>query len=55
VNEWAYSFWPNFDIQLESKAKNLARDQFYAQFSGLRAPLDSVDPVQEPEAEALVA
>ena len=24
VNEWALSFWPEFDIQCESKAKNLA-------------------------------
>ena len=31
VNEWAIGFWPKFDIQLESKAKNLAREQFYAQ------------------------
>jgi UV DNA damage repair endonuclease len=31
VNEWAIGFWPEFDIQLESKAKNLAREQFYAQ------------------------
>ena len=30
VNDWALGFWPNFDIQLESKAKNLARDAFYA-------------------------
>ena len=28
VNEWAASFSPNFDIQCESKGKNLARDQF---------------------------
>ena len=47
VNEWAYTFWPRFDIQLESKAKNLARDRFYAQFTGLRVSLDSEDQVQE--------
>ncbi len=28
VNAWAASFSPNFDIQCESKGKNLARDQF---------------------------
>lgn len=28
VNEWAASFSPWFDIQCESKAKNLARDRF---------------------------
>lgn len=33
VNEWAASFSPNFDIQCESKGKNLARDQFVATFS----------------------
>jgi len=27
-NEWAASFLPEFDIQTESKAKNLARDRF---------------------------
>jgi len=27
VNEWALSFSPDFDIQCESKAKNLARDE----------------------------
>ena len=24
VNEWAYSFWENFDVMVEAKAKNLA-------------------------------
>jgi len=28
VNAWAASFSPNFDIQCESKSKNLGRDQF---------------------------
>jgi UV DNA damage endonuclease len=32
VNEWAASFSPNFDIQCESKGKNLARDQFVDSF-----------------------
>ena len=32
VNEWAASFSPNFDIQCESKGKNLARDQFVETF-----------------------
>ena len=31
VNDWAISFWDKFDIQCESKMKNLARDQLYAQ------------------------
>jgi UV DNA damage endonuclease len=32
VNTWAAGFSPNFDIQCESKGKNLARDQFVAGF-----------------------
>jgi UV DNA damage endonuclease len=32
VNEWAASFSSNFDIQCESKGKNLARDQFVDSF-----------------------
>jgi UV DNA damage endonuclease len=32
VNEWAASFSSNFDIQCESKGKNLARDQFVETF-----------------------
>lgn len=35
VNEWAIGFWPEFDIQLESKAKNLAREHFYSQAKSL--------------------
>jgi UV DNA damage repair endonuclease len=31
VNSWAHSFNTNFDIQCESKAKNLARDRFMEQ------------------------
>lgn len=31
ANEWALSFWPNFDIQCEAKAKNLASQQLYKQ------------------------
>lgn len=31
VNEWALSFWENFDIQCEAKAKNLATTQLYEQ------------------------
>ena len=31
VNDWALSFWPNFDIQCEAKAKNLASQQLYEQ------------------------
>lgn len=31
VNEWALSFWNNFDIQCEAKAKNLASEQLYNQ------------------------
>lgn len=29
VNEWALSFWEDFDIQCEAKAKNLAQQQLY--------------------------
>jgi UV DNA damage endonuclease len=29
VNAWALSFWPEFDIQCEAKAKNLAQKQLY--------------------------
>jgi UV DNA damage endonuclease len=32
VNDWTASFSSNFDIQCESKGKNLARDQFVAGF-----------------------
>lgn len=31
VNDWAISFWPQFDIQCEAKLKNLARDQLLTQ------------------------
>jgi UV DNA damage repair endonuclease len=31
ANEWALSFWPDFDIQCEAKAKNLASQQLYKQ------------------------
>ena len=31
ANEWALSFWPDFDIQCEAKAKNLASQQLYEQ------------------------
>ena len=30
-NEWALSFWNDFDIQCEAKAKNLASTQLYDQ------------------------
>jgi UV DNA damage endonuclease len=33
VNEWVAGFTDNFDIQCESKGKNLARDQFVAAIS----------------------
>lgn len=29
ANDWALSFWENFDIQCEAKAKNLASQQLY--------------------------
>ena len=32
VNDWALSFSPEFDIQCESKGKNLARDQLVQNF-----------------------
>jgi UV DNA damage endonuclease len=31
VNAWALSFWENFDIQCEAKAKNLASEKLYMQ------------------------
>lgn len=31
ANDWALSFWPEFDIQCEAKAKNLATQQLYEQ------------------------
>ncbi len=31
ANEWALSFWKDFDIQCEAKAKNLASEQLYLQ------------------------
>ena len=31
ANDWALSFWPDFDIQCEAKAKNLATQQLYEQ------------------------
>jgi UV DNA damage repair endonuclease len=33
VNDWALSFSPDFDIQCESKAKNLARDELIKQLT----------------------
>jgi hypothetical protein len=30
-NDWALSFWPQFDIMCESKAKNLASFALYEQ------------------------
>ena len=32
TNEWALSFFDNFDIQCEAKAKNLASEQLYLQY-----------------------
>ena len=32
-NNWCLTFWDNFDIMCESKAKNLARDQLYDYFT----------------------
>jgi len=29
ANDWALSFWDDFDIQCEAKAKNLASEQLY--------------------------
>lgn len=31
ANHWALSFWQDFDIQCEAKAKNLAQQQLYEQ------------------------
>jgi len=35
ANEWALSFWDNFDIQCESKGKNLASFELYRQAKAL--------------------
>jgi UV DNA damage repair endonuclease len=35
ANEWALSFWPDFDIQCESKGKNLASFALYEQAKAL--------------------
>lgn len=32
VNDWALTFSPNFDIQVEAKGKNIATQQLYQQF-----------------------
>ena len=42
VNEWALTFRDQFDIQLESKSKNLAREHFYSQAKG------TADEINEP-------
>lgn len=36
ANEWALSFWNDFDIQCEAKAKNLASEQLYVQALDLK-------------------
>jgi UV DNA damage endonuclease len=36
ANEWALSFWENFDIQCEAKSKNLASNQLYEQAKNLK-------------------
>ena len=35
VNEWALGFWDNFDIMVESKAKNLSSFELYKFWKGL--------------------
>lgn len=42
-NAWALSFWPEFDIQCEAKAKNLATDQLYAQAQRLGVSIATQD------------
>ena len=32
VNDWALTFWQEFDIQCEAKAKNLASEELYLQY-----------------------
>ena len=32
VNDWALTFIPDFDIQVEAKGKNLATDQLYERY-----------------------
>ena len=57
LNEYALSFWDNFDIMVEAKMKNLAGGQLYATAQDLeRQQLqerskDAVSPVLEPKAD----
>jgi hypothetical protein len=32
VNDWALSFWDDFDIMVEAKHKNLASEQLYQHY-----------------------
>jgi hypothetical protein len=32
VNDWALTFSPDFDIQVEAKGKNIATEQLYQQY-----------------------
>ena len=43
TNDWALSFWKDFDIQCEAKAKNLASGQLWQQAinTGLITQIDS--------------
>jgi hypothetical protein len=36
VNDWALTFAPNFDIEVEAKGKNLASQQLYEQYLSQR-------------------
>jgi UV DNA damage endonuclease len=36
ANAWALSFWSQFDIQCEAKAKNLASKQLYNQAMNIK-------------------
>jgi hypothetical protein len=36
VNDWALTFAPDFDIEVEAKGKNLASQQLYEQYLSQR-------------------
>jgi UV DNA damage endonuclease len=45
VNHWALTFWPDFDIQCEAKAKNLASRGLYDQWLAHQHPVSVPQPV----------
>ena len=41
ANDWAITFWKDFDIQCEAKAKNLASEQLYTQALNMQSHLQN--------------